>query len=461
MSLLLCAVFSTGLLGWSPRVAAEQPNPEPTPRRTPLSLSDCIRSALASDPDLQAASAEIAAAQARLAQAELGRLGEAEYRQILGFVPEAKGDILDPPKQNRNAVFRNLGPFTQLEVMFHFPLWTFGKLRAALDAAQQGLAAQHAAGEVKRAEIVLNVKRLYYGVLLADQLARVLADMRDNMDKAIRKVQERLAKGSTAVTEIDLLKLQAGRAKLARGYAEVDASATLARKALARAIGGDVSSEVELAERRLEPVALELEPVGSYVEEARRSRPEAAQISHGLAAQAAKVEMQRAELFPTLFLSTGFQYALAPNRTTQRNPFAAEDFNYSRPVGVLGIRWELDVWRKQAKVAEAEADLAKLQAQHRSAMTGLELEVHRAYAQVVQTREAVSAATDGRKAGRALLVATVSNFDLGIGEAEELFKGLGTYTEASTDYFRAVHDFNVAVAELSRAVGKELLPLEY
>ncbi|GBD26693.1 hypothetical protein HRbin30_02033 [bacterium HR30] len=449
---LLLAALSTLLLGWGKPVLAET---------GALTLADCIRSALQHDPDLQAVAAEVAAARARLKQAQVGRWGDAIYHQVLGFVPEAKGDILDPPRQNRNAVFRNLGPFTQLEVMVHLPLWTFGKLGAALEAAEQGLATQQAEGEVRRAETVLNVKRLYYGSLLADQLARVLDEMLDNMDKAIRKVEERLAGGSTAVTELDLLKLRAGRAKLARGVAEVRASATLTRKALARAIGKEVTAELQLADRKLDPVPLDLQPVESYVEEALRTRPEAAQLAHGLAAQAAKVEMERAELYPTFFLSTGFQYALAPNRTTQRNPFAAEDFNYSRPVGVLGIRWELDFWRKQAKVAEAEADLAKLQAQHRGAVTGLQLEVHRAYGQVLQSREAMQAAAEGRKAGRSLLVATVSNFDLGIGEAEELFKGLGTYTEASTDYFRAVHDYNVAVAELSRTVGRELLPLEY
>lgn len=428
---------------------------------TSLSLADCIRYALQHDPDLQAASAEIAAARARLKQAERGRWGEAEYRQVLGLVPEAKGDILDPPQQNRNAILRNLGPFTQLEVMFHIPLWSFGKLGAALAAAEEALAAQRAEGELRRAEVIANVKRLYYGVLLTEQLVAVLEDMLDHTNKAVATVKERLAVGSTSVTEIDLLKLQTGRAKLAQSIAEVKASASLTRKALARAVGLDLQSELELADRKLEPVTLQLESVESYVQEARRARPEAARLEHGLAAQQAKVEMERAELFPTIFLSAGFQYALAPDRTTQKNPFAAEDFNYARPVSVLGLRWELDFWRKQAKLAEAQADLARLQAQRRGALTGLELEVHKAYGQVVQARDSMAAAAEGRKAGRSLVVATVTNFDLGIGEAEELFKALGIYTEASTDYFRSVHDYNVAIAELSRTVGRELLPLEY
>jgi hypothetical protein len=55
----------------------------------------------------------------------------------------------------------------------------------------------------------------------------------------------------------------------------------------------------------------------------------------------------------------------------------------------------------------------------------------------------------------------VSNYDLGIGDAEELFNALGAYSETSSDYFRAVHDYNLAVAALGKAVGKEITDLDY
>jgi len=130
-------------------------------------------------------------------------------------------------------------------------------------------------------------------------------------------------------------------------------------------------------------------------------------------------------------------------------------------VGVLGIRWDLNFLTTSAKLAQARADLERLHAQQRDAASGLQLEIRRAYSDVTQARDTIAATEEGRKAGRGLLILTVSNFDLAIGEAEELFKSLGTYTEASTDYFRAVHDYNVAVAALGKAVGAELTDLQY
>jgi len=424
-----------------------------------FSLTDCIHAALASSADLSAVAADLAAARARLAEAQAGRYGESEYTQYLGLVNEARGNPVNSP-DNKNDVFKGLAPFTRFALDINIPIWTFGKLDAALQAAQEGLETERARGEMRRAEVILSTKQLYYGLLLSRQLSGVLHDMLDTMDKAVKKTQERLTAGSSAVTEIDLLKLKAGRAKLARGVLEVDASMELTHSALARAVG--VADEgFDITDRKLQPLDATIPPLAVYLAEGPGRRPEARQIATGIAAQTAKVDMEAAGYYPTVFLTTGLQFARAGNRDEQRNPFANDDFNYIRPVGVVGLHWDLNFLVTNAKVEQARAELRRLQAQQRDANTGVLLEIRRAYSDVTQSREVMKAAEEGRKAGRALLILTVSNFDLGIGEAEELFKGLGSYTEASTDYFRAVHDYNVALGALTKAVGHEVAALEY
>lgn len=426
----------------------------------PYDLAACIRAALRNSPDLSAAAADVARARARLAEAKAGRFGESEYTQVLGFVNEARGNPVFSPN-DKNAVFSGLGPFTRIELDLNIPIWTFGKLDAALKAAQEALESERAQTEVRRAEVILSTKQLYYGLLLSQQLSGILRDMLDTMEKAVRKVQERLDAGSSAVTELDLLKLKTGRAKFAKGVLEVDAAAALTRSALARAIGLPLHDDFSIADRKLEPVGAALGSLDAYLAQGVERRPETRQLLSGLNAQAARLDLEEAGYYPTIFLTAGVRYARADNRTEQTNPFANDEFNFVSPVGVLGIHWDLNFFMTHAKVEQARADLERVQAQQRAAASGLELEIRRAYSDVVQGRETMKAAEDGRKAGRGLLVLSVSNFDLGIGEAEELFKALGAYTEASSDFFRAVHDYNVAVAALSKAVGAELAPLTY
>ena len=423
-------------------------------------LKTCIQTALATSPDLAAAAAELAGARAKLSQAEAGRYGEAEYTQLLGMVNGARGNAVKSDT-NKNDFFTNLGAFTRFDLMLNIPLWTFGKLDAALRAAQDGIESQSANTERHRAEVVFNIKQLYYSLLLTRQLSSLLHDMQDNMNKAVKQAEERLGSNSTGVSEIDVLKLKVGRSKFAKGVYEVDAAMELTRAALARAIGVAATPEFDIADRKLEPVGANIDPIETYLAEAPPKRPEARQLETGIAAQAAKVDLEEAGYYPNFFLSTGLQFARAGNRTEQRSPFASDEFNYVRPVGVLGVRWDLNFFTTSAKVDEARADLQRLQAVQRDATTGLQLEIRKSYSDLLQARGTMAAADDGRKAGRGLLILSVSNFDLGIGEAEDLFKGLGMYTESSTDYMRAVHDYNVAVAALSKAVGRELTKLEY
>jgi len=423
-------------------------------------LSACIRAALQNAPDLSAAAADLAGARARLAEANAGRFGQAELRQYVGLVNEAKGNVLFSPN-DKNDVFEGLGPFTKVDVDVAIPVWTFGKLDAALRAAQEGLESERANGESRRAAVVLDVKRLYYGLLLSRQLSAILHDNLDTLDKAVIRTQERLDAGSTSVTELDLLKLKAGRARFAKGVVQVDGSIDLTRSALARMIGLPLERDFDIADRRLQPADASIGPLNTYLEQGPDRRPETRQLVTGIAAQSAKVDLEEAGYYPNFFVATGFQYAWASNRTEQTNPFVYDNFNYIRPVFVLGVQWDLNVFKTTAKLDEARADLQRLQARQREAASGLQLEIRRAYGEVAQARDTIQATEEGRKAGRAMLVLTVANFDLGIGEADELFTGLGTYTEASSDYMRAVHDYNVAVATLSKAVGQELTTVKY
>ncbi|MFQ5666160.1 MAG: TolC family protein [Candidatus Binatia bacterium] len=423
-------------------------------------LATCIRAALKTSPDLMAIAADLAGARARLSEAQAGRFGRSEYTQVVGLVNEARGDPVFSP-DGKNDVFSGLGPFTRIDLDINIPLWTFGKLSAALRAGQQALEGERARREVKRAEVVLRTKQLYYGLLLAEQLSEVLRDMLDTMDKAVATTQERLDAGSSAVSELDLLKLKTGRAKFAKGVLVVEASTRFTRSALARETGQPAGSDFRIADRKLTPVEANIAPLPVYLLKGPARRPELRRLLSGMAAQSAKVALEEASYYPTLFLSTGLQFARAGNRTEQSNPFAEDDFNFIRPVGVLGMRWDLNFLTTRAKVAQARAELESLRAQQREAATGLDLEIRRAYSNVLRARDTIAAAKEGRKAGRALLILTVANFDMAIGEAEELFDGLGAYTEASTNYFRAVHDYNVAVATLSKAVGDEVTPLRY
>ena len=103
----------------------------------------------------------------------------------------------------------------------------------------------------------------------------------------------------------------------------------------------------------------------------------------------------------------------------------------------------------------------KLQTQKKTAESGFPVEVKEAYLNVKEAQERIKITEEGRKAGRALVALSTANFNIGIGEPQDIFLGLGNYTRAANDYYEAVRDYNIGLAKLSLVVGEEVSDLQY
>ncbi|MEW6273217.1 MAG: TolC family protein, partial [Thermodesulfobacteriota bacterium] len=210
-------------------------------------------------------------------------------------------------------------------------------------------------------------------------------------------------------------------------------------------------------ERLLEPVEISLEPLEHYLGQLYDKSPAWKQIEAGIAAKAEEVKTIEADYFPTFFLTGTFSYSYAPRNDRQLNPFAWDQFNYQRgPGGVFGIRWPLNFHITAAKVEATRAELGKLEALRRQAHDGLALELETAYAKVLETKASLDKLEDGRSAGRAILTLSVTNFDIGIGDAAEILQGLSNYAQVSGHYYEQLRDYNIAVAAFERASGSEI-----
>jgi len=155
------------------------------------------------------------------------------------------------------------------------------------------------------------------------------------------------------------------------------------------------------------------------------------------------------------------RYAYAPGRSRQTNPFAYDNFNFGAAGPVVGLHWSLGFGETAAKVARSRAELMKLRAQEKTAAASFPVEAKEAYLNVKEAEERITVTADGRKAGRTLVALAVANFELGIGEPQDVFMGLGNYTRATSDYYEAVRDYNIALAKLSLVVGEEVSELRY
>jgi outer membrane protein TolC len=426
-----------------------------TQRIHKLSLEDILAIGLEVSPKLWEQRSVIDEAEAQLGEAKAGRLPRMNYLQIAGLIPEAKGTATYSPS-TRSDLLAGLGPFTRLEIRINQPLYTFGKLKAHIEAAEKGLEAKEASLARFKGDLITTLKELYYMILLNEDLHRLVESTEKEMGKAVDKAEEILEEDEGELTQHDILKLRYGYNRAAGKRLEIEKGQRLVHSALRSLLYFEPGEDFQLTEKRLKPVKVALEGLETYQKIAANRRPEWKQLKAGIAAKEAELLAERKQYYPDIFVFGLLEYATAPNRDRQENPFVLEEFNFFWGGAYLGWRMALDFGMPK-KVAQKKAQLHALQHQMREATTGMLLEVERAYQEVVEKQESLKFARKARKNGRALSALSAANFYMGLGEAKEVFEAFQMYTEGAAEYYMAIKDFNMAVAELARVTGTHYL----
>jgi outer membrane protein TolC len=451
-------IILAGLLCIYPSQIKAEPGDEPTGDAIKLSLPDCIKRAVEEHPSVQEVQWDVAIRQSDLQEAQAGYQPTAEFVNMLGLVNDVKGSLAGDRPIKTGGIDK-IGPFTRLEGQIVYPLFTWGKLPNGVKAASKGVEQELANVDQKKAEAVREVKEFYYTLLYTKQVQGLMNDVRDGFEKAVKTAEGRLKDGK--ITQVDFLNLKVGYAGIAKDEEKLRNGIELTRAALLRAVGLPQSTAFEPADTALVPQPAHLKDLDFYVQRLFANRPEWRRLRIGIQAKEAELAMATSDYFPTFFLAVPVRYGYAPGRSRQTNPFAYDNFNFGAAGPVLGLRWSFSFGETAAKVSRSRAELLKLRSQEKNAEASFPIEVKEAYLGVKEAQERMSITADGRKAGRALVTLAAANFEIGIGEPQDVFMGLGNYTRATNDYYEAVKDFNLALAKLSFVVGEEVSELKY
>ena len=177
----------------------------------------------------------------------------------------------------------------------------------------------------------LDVRRGYFGLLLARNSLSLLSEAASKLDKAIEKLAKQVEDGEA--DEFDLFKLQTYRAEIDARTAEAHQYEAIAVASLAFLT--NVKTGFEISSETLEPAKHPLGPVARYLQAARIHRPEINMVRAGIRAREAQVALARAKMYPDLGLGMSAGWTRAPEITDQLNPYVKDNANYFS----LGFGW--------------------------------------------------------------------------------------------------------------------------
>jgi outer membrane protein TolC len=399
---------------------------------------------------------ERATAQTDLALARAARFfPSASATVITGPVPAAHGTVVQAREGTSNRNLDDLGPFVRFDANIIQPLWTWGQLDAARDAAEAGVAAREALMADTVSQVQLRVARLFWGHVLAKRLVTIAGNVERNLAEVDKRLKDALDKNEASVGPNDTYRVQVLRAELARRAADARKALALSQIGLAATLVMD-TGELELADVSLPAQGGEVPPAPPLIDKAESLRPDLVALSHAAEARRAQLRATQAAKWPQIFLGGTLSFAYAPNRDLQTNPWVNDPFREVTAGIVLGVRQDLTLHILDTQAQKARSELAVLERQQDGLRRLVRAQVEGAQVEATAARERLDASTGGAAAAKSWFRAVELNFGVGVEDAKSLMDSYSSYVESQVNLATAQYDWVVSHAQLDQATGAPL-----
>ncbi len=412
-------------------------------------LHQCIETALAKNAQVLMADDDIAAAKAKIGQAESARRPQVKVQEAFMYIDGLKG--IEIPGLIGSLFGNGFSSFSGEKNQRHDTLsisqvlYAGGQIKAAVKASEFLAQSKEWVKQTKLNDLEFQVKQAYYDCLLARAIVRVADESVVTFRRHLGDAQQMLDVG--LISNFEVL-----RAKTEVGAREADlvAATNVARLTLInmrRLLALSENTEISLVGKMdWTPIA---EPLDKLVAEALDTRPELEALNKGLAAARQNIKRTKGEFLPSAGASATWANI---DGGGQAQP---DGWTFS-----VGAEWQVYAGGKRHyDVAEAKALHSSLEHQLEDVKRLIELDVRAAYiqaedaaARVKKEKGTVELAREGRRLAEL-------RFQEGVGTQTETLDATLALSSAETALVKAVHDYAVAVAAVDKAAGRGAKPL--
>lgn len=362
---------------------------------------------------------------------------------------------LDPNLEND---WEDWAVFTRAELTAIQPIFTWGAVNSAIQAARSAAEATEYEFESQKAEIELQYYELYYSYLLAIEISRILEDADDQLLQIENRLKDMQEEGDPDLKESDIFKLEMFKSDFEVQKLEVEQSLQFVKRVWQRALKNS-GSFYRPAEDFLDPVALQIENYDFYEEKALQARPELKGISSGIDAVSSKIDAVKAQNYPALVLGISGSYANTPNRPRQTNPFIINNTNFASGAVGLSIRQNLNFSSMRRNVEKVQIEHRRVRDLKDAVSDGIILELNENYREAIIAEKKVQQTEESLSTARNWVRHEQLNYDIGFGDAEDLTEAIQAELETRLELKQNVFELNKSVAELYKSAGLQISQL--
>jgi outer membrane protein TolC len=434
-----------------------------------LNFPEFMELAIERSKELQARRQQVGIAETRRSQAKASRfLPNLELTSGHGLIPGVKAEdtefensslYLDP---NLRTDWGDWAVFNRVEVSAIQPIYTWGALSSAIQASKAGVTVASAEYDGRRSNYEMDLFQLYQAHLLATELKQLTEEARETIRSAERELENLLEEGSDEIDDADLYQLDIFKHQFEAQVVEVDENLTFVRRAWQLALGGqeiEPSTTYQPDTPFIDPLMDAPAELQVYRQTALNNRPEIRRINAAQEAAGYGLKAARAQRYPALVMGLSYRYAYASNRPRQRNPFISNPANTESLTVGLGIRQNLNFFILDSRVERARLQYRQAGYAQEAAADGIELDIADKYKNAEIARAKMQASRSALDVSRKWLRQEQLDYDIGFGDVNNLVDAVRQNLELEAEFKQRVYDYNIALAQLYKAGGRQLQQL--
>jgi len=332
----------------------------------------------------------------------------------------------------------------QMSLAFSLPLFAGGRLVAGYKQANYSLQASRETVRLSEQETIFNVKRSFYGYLLAREFSAAAQEALDLAEKFRVNVKNLYEVGMAS--RFDLLRSEVQVANLQPQAIKARNSVDVAELGLKTIVGLDLDTPIAVRGELAAP-PLDTE-TGGAIEQALGQRPELRQIDYQRRMAGEMLKIARGSALPTL--AVGGAYS-----------FWADGLNFRKGAwqNFYAINLSLTVplfngFESRARIGQSKAMIRELEWTRKGLSDMIAFEVRQAVLNYTQARETLLSQEKNVEQAREAVRIAELNYAEGLATNLDVSTAQVALSQARTNYSQALYDCVISQAQLEKAVGR-------
>jgi outer membrane protein TolC len=334
----------------------------------------------------------------------------------------------------------------QMALAFSVPLFAGGRLVAGYKQAEYNLRSTQESIRLSEQETVFNVKKAFYGYLLAREFYVVAEEALKLAEEFHKNVKSLYDVGMSS--KFDLLRSEVQVANLKPQLIRAKNGRDVGELSLKMVLGIDLGKPVAVVAKGLLS-STPLDPdVDKWVEEALLKRPELQQIDHQRLMAGETLKIARGARLPTLAIGGAYNSwadSMSFRKGTWQNYYS---INLSLSIPLF------NGFESQARMGQTRAAIREIDWIRKGLADMIAFEVRQAILNYQQSRESLlSQEKNVEQAQEAVRIAEL-NFGEGLATALDVLTTQVALSQARTNYSQGLYDCVMSEAQLEKALGR-------